>query len=130
MKSRIEPSFFNSKKNVIIKHIGSDKSREPNHSFLLSKYVWNGFKYIFTIKDHFSMYGWNIPLNDSKAETILRVWKWVTAYNIPGWLQTGNGGKFENDILKNSELKSIARIYGALYNSQIKGQRRHSTDLL
>ena len=34
--------------------------------------------------NHFTKYGWIIPLNDNKAETILRVFKkWLTMHNIP-----------------------------------------------
>ena len=60
-------------KNVILKHIEFYKSREKYQvgTVLLSNYEWDGFKYIFTIMDHFTKYGWVIQLNNKKTETIL-----------------------------------------------------------
>ena len=51
--------FFQIKKNVIIKHIESYKPREKCQAdiVLLSNYVWDEFKYIFTMVDHFIKYG-------------------------------------------------------------------------
>ena len=73
--------------------------------------------------DHFTKYEWIFPLNDKKAETILRAFKkCVTTHNIPYWLQTDNGREFKNDILeKFCESKGIAWIYGVPYNPQHQG---------
>ena len=38
---------------------------------LISNYVWDGFKYIFTTVDHFAKDGWVISLNHNKAQKIL-----------------------------------------------------------
>ena len=73
--------------------------------------------------DHSTKYGWIIPLNDKKAETILRAFKkCVTTHNIPDWLQTDNGREFKKNILeKFCESKGIARIYRVSYNPQHQG---------
>ena len=121
------------RKNAIVKHIESYKPKERYQAdtVLLSNYIWDGFKYIFTMVDHFTKYGWIIPLNDKKAETILRALKkCVTTHNIPDWLQTDNGREFKNDILeKFCESKGIAKIYGVPYNPSTKEQLKHSIEL-
>ena len=65
------------RKNEIVKHIESYKPKERYQAdiVLLSNYIWDGFKYIFTMMNHFTKYGWIIPLNHNKAETILRAFK-------------------------------------------------------
>ena len=70
--------------------------------------------------DHFTKYGWIIPLNDKKAETILRAFKkYVTSHNISDCFLTDNGRESTNDILeKFCESKGIARIYGVPYNPE------------
>ena len=76
MKNWMKSFFSEPRKNVKLKDIESYK---PNESLiqinivLLSNYLWDGFKYIFTIVNHFTKHGCVIPLNDKKAETILRV---------------------------------------------------------
>ena len=44
----------------------------PSRHSSFSNYEWDWFKYIFTMMDHFTKYGWVIPLNDNKPETILK----------------------------------------------------------
>ena len=63
------------KKKVIVKHFESCKLRQrcQADTVILSNFVWDGFKYIFTMVDHFTKYGWIVRLNDKKAEAILRV---------------------------------------------------------
>ena len=58
------------RKNVVIKHIDSfkPKDRYQVDTVQLSKYVMSdGFKYLFTMVDHFTIYGWIIPLKDKTA---------------------------------------------------------------
>ena len=43
-----------------------------NNTVIFLNFVLNGFKYIFTMVDHFTKYGWIVRLNDKKVETILR----------------------------------------------------------
>ena len=59
-------------KNVIVKHIESYKPRERYQAdtVLYPNFVWDEFKYIFTMVDHFTKYGWVISLNNKKADTI------------------------------------------------------------
>ena len=44
------------------------KERYQTDTVLLSNYIWEWFKYIFTMLDNFAKYGWIIPLNDKKTE--------------------------------------------------------------
>ena len=68
------------RKMQIVKHIESykPKGRCQADIVLLSNYIWDGFKYIFTMMDHLTKYGWIIPLNDKKVDTILRALKNVS----------------------------------------------------
>ena len=74
MKNWMKSSFFSeSRKNIKVKHIEFYKPRERYQAniILFPNFVWDGFKYIFIMMDHFTNYGWVIPLNENKAETIL-----------------------------------------------------------
>ena len=65
--------FSKSRNNVKVKPIESHKpiGRCQAYIILLQHFVWAGFKNIFTMMDNFTKYGWVIPLNVNKAETIL-----------------------------------------------------------
>ena len=65
--------FFWTKKNIIVKNIEfyNPKERYQADIVLLPNYEWDWFKYIFTMMDYFTKYGWVIPLNHKKAEIIL-----------------------------------------------------------
>ena len=98
------------RKNVIVKHIESYniKERYQVDIVFLSNYVWDGFKYIFTMMYKFKKYGWVILLNDKKAGKILRTLKnFVITHNILDWSQTDNGRKFETIFLKNFVNRKI-----------------------
>ena len=98
------------RKNAIVKHIESytPKERYQADTVLLSSYIWDGFKYIFTMVDNFTKYGWIIPLNYKKAKTILRNFKkCVTMHNIHDWLQPDNGREFKTIFLKNFVIQKV-----------------------
>ena len=72
--------------------------------------------------DHFTKYGWIIPLNDKKAETILRAFKNASPriiFLIDFRLITEESSK--KILEKFCESKGIARIYGVPYNPQHQG---------
>ena len=56
-----------------VKPIKSYKLRERYQAgiILLQNFIWDGFKYVFAMIDHFTNYEWVIPLNYKKAEMIL-----------------------------------------------------------
>ena len=68
-------------KNVVIKHIDSSMSKERYQADtgLLSNYVTSdGYKYLFTMVNHFTKYGWIETLKDKTAIIILRAFKrWI-----------------------------------------------------
>ena len=52
---------YEAKENVVIKHIDSSMPKETYQAdtALLSNYVTSdGYKYLFTMVDHFTKYGW------------------------------------------------------------------------
>ena len=65
--------FSELRKNVKDQPIESYKPRERYQADIIiyQNYEWDWFKYIFTMMDYFTNYGWVIPLNHSKVETIL-----------------------------------------------------------
>ena len=88
-------------KNLVVKHIDIywPKERYQADTVLLLSYVSCGFKYLFTMVDHFTKYSWVIPMHDKKAETVLKAFKkWIAIHNSLDLLQTDNGSEFENHI--------------------------------
>ena len=67
-----EVFFSEPRKNVKTKPIESYKQTERYQAdiVLIPNFVWDGFKNIFAILNHFTNYGWVIQLNHKKAETI------------------------------------------------------------
>ena len=62
------------RKNLIVKHIDSHKPKERYRAdtVLLSDYIRDDFKYLFTMVDHFTKYGWIIPIKDKKLKLFLK----------------------------------------------------------
>ena len=73
MKNWMKSSFFWTNKNIKVKPIESYNSKERRQAdrILFLIFIWDWFKNIFTMIDHFIKYGLIIPINDNKAETIL-----------------------------------------------------------
>ena len=69
----MESFFSKPRKSIKLKYIESYILRERYQSdiALFPNYKCDWFINIFTMMDHFTKYGWVIPLNHSKAETIL-----------------------------------------------------------
>ena len=117
--------FFEPRKNVIVKLIESSKPRERYQAdiVLLLNFVWDGFKYIFTMVDHSTKYGWVILLNDKKAETVLRKLKNVSTYIIfLIEIRTINEESLKNNVLENfvnrKELLESMEFIIALSNKE------------
>ena len=74
MKKRMKFFFLNQEK------YNKNESYRSRERFqvsivLLPNYVWDLLKYIFTMMELFTKYGWIIPLNYKKAEMNLRALK-------------------------------------------------------
>ena len=56
------------RKNLIVKDNDSHRPKERYQAdtVLLSDYIRDDFKYLFTMVDHFTKYGWIIPIKDKK----------------------------------------------------------------
>ena len=61
------------------------KERYQADTVQFSKHVMSGdYKYLFTMVDHFTKYGWIILLKDKTLLTVLRAFrKWITTHNTP-----------------------------------------------
>ena len=114
--------IFWTKKSVKVKPIKSLKSREIYQAeiVLLPIFIWDWFKYIFTIMDNFTKYGCVIPLNGKQNwEDLNSLNKCPSIHNIPDWHQTDKWREFKKKCSwKIYESKGIARIYEAYYTPQ------------
>ena len=72
------------RKSLIVKHIDSHKPKERYQAVtvLLSDYIRDDFKYLFTMVDHFTKYGWIIPIKDKKLKLFLKHSKYVLLLTI------------------------------------------------
>ena len=69
----------------------------------LADYFSNDTRYLFTIVDHFTKFGWAILMKNDKTETILSAFKqWLTSYWKPKILHTDNGGEFSDKVIENN----------------------------
>ena len=102
---------------------------------LLSKYN-NGYKYILTVIDVLSRYGWALPLKNKKGESVAKAFEHIfdklRHHRPPDRIQTDQGKEFENkhvrDLFKkynNIELFSIKSPFKASiverWNRTLKG---------
>ena len=91
------------KKKMAYKHIDRyyPKERYQADTVYLSDYLVTYKRYILTMVDHFSKYGWIVVMSDKKAVTVLRAIKlcFVT-YGKPESFRTDNGSEFVNETLK------------------------------
>ena len=63
----------------------------------LSDYLVTDKRYILTMIEHFSKYGWIVVMSDKKAATVLRAIKICLATNgKPESFHTNNGSEFVN----------------------------------
>ena len=95
--------IFWTKKSVKVKPIKSLKSREIYQAkiVLLPIFIWDWFKYIFTIMDNFTKYGCVIPLNGKQNwEDLNSLNKCLSIHNIPDWHQTDKWREFKKNVLE------------------------------
>ena len=80
-------------------------------------------RYLLSIVDHFSKYGWVVVLPNKKFKTVLKAIR--QCLKITGkltLLQTDNGGEFNNELLKSFlEHNNIQYVRGSPYHPQSQG---------
>ena len=116
------------KKNIALKHINSSypKERFQVDMVYLSDMLLINFpdeRYLLSIVDHFSKYGWVVVLTNKKSKTVLKViWECLKITGKPTILQTDNGGEFNNELLKKFlEQNNIQYVRGSPYHPQSQG---------
>ena len=91
------------KKKMAYKHIDSyhPKERYQADTMYLSDYLVTDKRYILTMVDNFSKYGWIVVMSDKKAATVLSAIKlcFVTHGKYES-LHTDNGFEFVNETFK------------------------------
>ena len=91
-------------KNRAVTHIESTRPKERSviNIVYLSDFVSTTHRYLITLVDHFSKYGWAKVAKDKKANTILRILQqFFTYHGCPEILQSDNGKEFANDTITN-----------------------------
>ena len=74
------------RKSYVVNHIKSDypRQRYQADTVYLADYISNEARYLFTMADHFSKFGWAILIHNKKIDAILNAFKqWVTSYLNP-----------------------------------------------
>ena len=92
------------KKNQTVTHIESTRPKERFviDAVYLSDFVSTTHRYLITMVDHFSKYGWTKIAKDKAANPILRTLKqFFTYHGFPEILQSDNGEEFVNDTITN-----------------------------
>ena len=98
------------------------KERYQVDTVYLSDYLVTDKRYILTMVDHLSKYGWIVVISDKKAANILRAIKLcLVTHGKHESFHTDNGSEFVNVNLKTYLEKSgIHRIRGSPYHPQIQ----------
>ena len=88
------------RRRVIVNHIDEIWASDLVEMQQFSR--WNkGYKYLLTVIDVFSKYGWIIPMKDKKGETVTESFKTIFKEGRkPQFLWTDKGKKFHNKHLK------------------------------
>ena len=92
------------KKNQIVTHIESTRSKERCviNVVYLSDFVSTTHRYLITMVDNLSKYGWIKIAKDKTVNTILKTMKQFFKYHgCPKILQSDNGKEFVNDTITN-----------------------------
>ena len=105
------------KRRVIVNHVDEIWAADLVEMQKFSK--WNkGIKYLLTVIDVFSKYGWIIPLKDKKAETVTLAFKIIfKSGRIPKFLWTDKGSEFYNKHLRALLDKHNIKLYST-YNEE------------
>jgi len=74
---------------------------------------WNkGYRYLLTVLDVFSKYGWIVPLKDKKGETVTEAFKTIIKEGRkPDYLWTDKGKEFYNKHLRDLLDKNKITLY-------------------
>ena len=60
----------------------------------------DGLKYLFTMVDNFTKYGWIIPLKDKTAKNLMGAFKkCILTHNVLTTLQNDHRTEFKNSIM-------------------------------
>ena len=80
-------------------------------------------RYLLSIVDHFSKYGWVVILPNKKSNTVLKaIGECLKITGKPTILQSDNDGEFNNELLKNFlEHNNIQYVRGSPYHPQSQG---------
>ena len=115
------------RKNIATKHIESHRAKERYQAdivFLSDYLVGNeGQRYLLTIVDHFSKFGYATLMHTKTGIEVLASFKeFLKLIGKPDILQTDNGGEFNNEemkvFLKNQKIEYIR---GSPYHPQSQG---------
>ena len=115
------------KKNIALRHINSSypKERFQVDMVYLSDMLINSpdEKYLLSIVDHFSKYGWAVVLLNKNIKTILKaIIECLKITGKPTVLQTDNREEFNNELLKRFlEHNNIQYVRGSPYHPQSQG---------
>ena len=113
------------KKNVAVYHIPSSRPKERFviDAVNLSDYIANEDRYLITMIDHFSKYGWAKLVKNKSADLVLLTIKhFFTFYGFPEILQSDNRKEFVNQKVENYLSKNnIKFIHGRPYHPQSQG---------
>ena len=113
------------KKNQPIHFIQTSKPKERYvvDTVYLSDYIVKKKRYLITMVDHFSKYGWAKVIKDKKQETILKSLKgFFSTHYYPDMLHSDNGKEFDNELIKGYlNSHKIKYIKGSPYHPQSQG---------
>ena len=113
------------KKNQPIHFIQTSKPKERYvvDTVYLSDYIVKKKRYLITMVDHFSKYGWAKVIKDKKQETILKSLKgFFSTHYYPDMLHSDNGKEFDNELIKGYlNSHNIKYIKGSPYHPQSQG---------
>ena len=85
------------------------------------------YKFLFTMVDHFSKYGWARWIIDKKSSTLIKALKsWLATHNKPEMIQSDNGPEFTSRDFKHFRAKrNINQIFAMPYNPKSQGAEKN-----
>ena len=70
-----------------------------------------GYKYLLTVIDVFSQYGWIVPLKTKTGKEVAQVFRKMFFAGYPSRLWTDNGTAFYNELLKSVLAANNVTLY-------------------
>ena len=122
------------RKVTIVHHINSSKSLERFQIdlFTLSSMIaFKKHKYLFTMVDHFSKFGWVRCISDKTSHKVIKALKsCLTTHHKPQMIQSDSGPEFTSREFKNLLIEhNIEQKFGPPYRPSDKVQLKASTKL-